>query len=78
MGVVGLSFGPLRVYAKAGMAGWDAERLGSGLARDGAGHRPGLQLGAHPEVLDLTVRLGGTHLYGDYIDMVSAGVVYTF
>ncbi|MFG6178665.1 porin family protein [Halomonas sp. THAF12] len=81
MGVAGLSFGPLGVYAKAGMADWDAERRGAGLNRDDSGTDPVYGLGARFELLDITGRVEveriDTDEIGD-IDMVSAGVVYTF
>ncbi len=81
MGVAGLSFGPLGVYAKAGMADWDSERRGRGLTRDAAGTDPVYGLGARVELLDLTGRVEVERLDTDEIgdiDMVTAGVVYTF
>lgn len=81
LGVAGLSFGPLGVYAKAGLADWDAERRGPGGNRDDAGTDPVYGLGARIELLDLTGRLEVERLDSDEIgdiDRVSAGVVYTF
>ncbi|QFT83518.1 hypothetical protein FIU88_00870 [Halomonas sp. THAF12] len=81
MGVAGLSFGPLGVYAKAGLADWDAERRGRGLTRDYSGTDPVYGLGARFELLDLTGRVEVERLDADEIgdiDMVTAGVVYTF
>ncbi|MCK2185199.1 outer membrane beta-barrel protein [Halomonas getboli] len=81
MGVAGLSFGPLGVYAKAGMADWDAERRGRGLTHDYSGTDPVYGLGARVELLDITGRVEIERLDTDEIgdiDMVTAGVVYTF
>lgn len=81
LGVAGLSFGPLGVYAKAGMADWDAEQRGRGVSRDHSGTDPVYGLGARLELLDLTGRLEYERLDTDEIgnlDMVSAGLVYTF
>lgn len=81
LGVAGLSFGPLGVYAKAGMADWDAEQRGRGVSRDRSGTDPVYGLGARIELLDLTGRLEYERLDTDEIgnlDMVSAGLVYTF
>ncbi|UYG07603.1 porin family protein [Halomonas sp. M4R1S46] len=81
MGVAGLSFGPLGVYAKAGMADWDAEQRGRGVSRDHSGTDPVYGLGARFGLLGLTGRLEYERLDTDEIgnlDMVTAGAVYTF
>ncbi|RTQ99157.1 outer membrane beta-barrel protein [Halomonas nitroreducens] len=81
MGVAGLSVGPLGVYAKAGMADWDADQRGRGVSRDRSGTDPVYGLGARVGLLGLTGRLEVERLDTDEIgnlDMFTAGVVYTF
>lgn len=81
MGVAGLSFGPLGVYAKAGMADWDAEQRGRGVNDDFSGTDPVYGLGARLQLLGVTGRLELERMDTDDIgdlDMVTAGVVYTF
>lgn len=81
MGVAGMSFGPLGVYAKAGMSDWDAEQRGRGVNDDFSGTDPIYGLGARLQLLGLTGRLELERLDTDDVgnlDMFTAGVVYTF
>ncbi|MDN3555783.1 outer membrane beta-barrel protein [Halomonas maura] len=78
-GVAGMSFGPMGVYAKAGMADWDAEQRGPGSDRSGTD--PVYGVGASFGLFGLTGRLEYERLDTDEIgnlDMVTAGAVYTF
>lgn len=80
MGLAGLSFGPLGLYAKAGMADWDAERSGRGIG-DRSGTDPVYGLGARLGLFGLSGRLEYEHIDADEIgdlDMLTAGVIYTF
>lgn len=79
MGLAGLSVGPLGLYAKAGMADWDAERSG-GLG-DRSGTDPVYGVGARLGLFGLTGRLEYERIDADVIgdlDLVTAGVIYTF
>ncbi|SFT37058.1 outer membrane beta-barrel protein [Halomonas saccharevitans] len=80
MGLAGLSFGPLGLYAKAGMADWDAERRGRGLG-DRSGTDPVYGVGARLGLFGLSGRLEYERIDADEIndlDMLTAGVIYTF
>lgn len=80
MGLAGLSFGPLGLYAKAGMADWDAERRGRGIG-DRSGTDPVYGVGARLGLFGLSGRLEYEHLDAgeiDDLDMLTAGVTYTF
>ncbi|WP_043487553.1 outer membrane protein [Halomonas halodenitrificans] len=81
MAVAGASFGPLGFYAKTGMADWDAEQRGRGVSRDHSGTDPIYGLGVRAGLFGLSGRLEYEYLDTDGIDaldMVTAGVVYTF
>ncbi|MFM9271717.1 outer membrane beta-barrel protein [Halomonas elongata] len=80
-GVLGWSLGPLGLYAKAGMADWNADRRGRGISGDLSGTDPVYGVGARFGLFGLTGRLELERLDTDEIgdlDMVTAGVVYTF
>ena len=81
MAVAGLSFGPLGLFAKAGMADWDAEQRGRGVNRNHSGTDPIYGLGIRAGLFGLSGRLEYEYLDTDGIealDMVTASVVYTF
>ncbi|MBW5800149.1 outer membrane beta-barrel protein [Halomonas elongata] len=80
-GVLGWSLGPLGLYAKAGMADWDADRRGHGISGDPSGTDPVYGVGARFGLFGLTGRLELERLDTDEIgdlDMVTASAVYTF
>ncbi|MCG6658848.1 porin family protein [Halomonas campisalis] len=80
-GLVGWSLGPLGLYAKVGMADWNAQQRGPGVDDDDSGTDPVYGLGVRLRLLDMTGRLEVERLDARRIgnhDRVSLGLVYTF
>ena len=81
LGIAGLSFGPIGLFAKAGMASWDADTQVGRVVIQNSGTDPMYGLGARFSLGSLILRLE----YEEYnqsefddVSMVSASALYMF
>ena len=80
-GLLGLSFGPIGLFAKAGLAAWDADIRTTNLNASMSGTDPVYGIGARLQILSVTGRLEYEYYDQDNIDdvsMASISLLYTF
>lgn len=80
-GLLGLSFGPVGLFAKAGLAAWDADTSTSNLNSSMSGTDPVYGVGARLQILSVTGRIEYEYYDQGNIDdvsMASISLLYTF
>ena len=80
-GLLGLSFGPVGLFAKAGLAAWDADTRTANLNSSRSGTDPVYGIGARLQILSVTGRIEYEYYDQDNIDdvsMASISLLYTF
>ena len=80
-GLLGLSFGPVGLFAKAGLAAWDADTTTANLNTTASGTEPVYGIGARLQILSFTGRVEYEYYDQDNIDdvsMASISLLYTF
>jgi len=80
-GLVGLSFGPIGLFAKAGLAAWDADTRIGGLKSTKSGTDPVYGIGARQQIFKVSGRI--EYEYYDQsnlndVSMTSVSLLYTF
>jgi opacity protein-like surface antigen len=80
-GLAGMSFGPIGLFAKAGLAAWDADTNIGGLKASDSGSDPVYGIGARIHILSVTGRIEYEYYdQGNFDDvsMTSLSLLYTF
>ena len=80
-GLLGLSLGPAGLFAKAGLASWDADTRAGGLKKTASGTDPVYGIGARIQILSVTGRIEYEYYDQGNIDdvsMASISLLYTF
>ena len=80
-GLLGLSFGPVGLFAKAGIAAWDAESKIGNLKTSVSGSDPVYGIGARVQIFKVSGRIEYEYYdQGDFDDvsMTSISLLYTF
>ena len=80
-GLAGLSFGPLGIFAKTGLAAWDAETRVGGVSTSDSGTDPVYGIGARLQIGAVTARLEFERYDQsefDDVKMSSISLLYTF
>lgn len=80
-GLLGLSFGPLGLFAKAGLSAWDADTSIAGLKTSESGSDPVYGIGARLQIASITGRIEYEYYDQsnfDDVSMASLSLLYTF
>jgi len=80
-GLAGLSFGPVGLFAKAGVAAWDADTRIGGIKTSDSGTDPVYGIGARVQIFKVSGRLEYEYYdqsNTDDVSMTSLSLIYTF
>ncbi len=80
-GLLGLSFGPVGLFAKAGLSSWDADSSAGNLTKTVSGTDPVYGIGARLQILKVSGRIEFEYYDQDSFDdvyMSSISLLYTF